>query len=541
MNKIIDNWRTYLFLESKKDQISFEDIRIHIANEIDMTLMRPTVNIGDPNDMMIDFDEEGNRFERPFGKEDSTFLLYLYRGFDEEGNLSNEENIQDVNSELNNRANNFLYQLDKEDMAVFIADFDKILDFVSGNKKDVEEESYQTMYMAKKAPGKFTTDSFARRNRAIYKDTYTYGGGVDFMFKKTKELKNINPQHLFLFKLENLLGRVKNKILNGETEIAKDNGDVQDIVELSKTVPTLNFKDWHANYREGVTNQQIQTEIDQIKPVYQQGSVVNYFTFKENELLRLLYNTHKQGKSSPIYSDKELMNQFFETVQVHMSSLLNDQEKQLQNKSYPTLLMRMSMMFDKDMIPRSFFDEDNYNFFMKLREYIKEYNQLDEYSFIFPLDPEEVPKEIRNQTTEKDVKDKRKLRDIKEILNDISTKISTNSEISLEQVQKLFDLAEEIPQNFKKELRNTFEEFDLTTDIIVDYLSKNSETSKEKEPVQQFEKKLDQLEDAVYSDKELTNELFADFIKSMENLKLNNKLKPYSERINKLFDYLEGK
>jgi len=138
MNRIMQNWKSFLFLESKKDQIDIENIRIHIANEIDMTLMRPTVNIGDPNDMMIDYDEEGNRFERPFGKEDSTFLLYLYRGFDEEGNLSNEENIQDVNSELNNRADNFIYQLDKEDMAVFIADFDKILDFVSGNKKHLE-------------------------------------------------------------------------------------------------------------------------------------------------------------------------------------------------------------------------------------------------------------------------------------------------------------------------------------------------------------------------------------------------------------------
>ena len=541
MKKIIENWNKYLLLESKKSEIDFEASRIHIANEIDMSLMRPTVNIGDPNDMMIDYDKDGNMYERPFGKEDSTFLLYLYRGFDEDGNLSNEENIKAVNSELNNRAENFLYQLDKEDMAVFIADFEKIIDFVSGNKKNEEEESYQTMYMAKKAPGKFTTDMFARRNRAVYKDTYTYGGGVDFMFKKTKELKNINPNHLFLFKIENLMGRIKNKILNGETEIAKNNRDVQDIVELSKTVPVLNFKDWHANYREGVTTKKIQNEIDQIKPVYQQGSVVNYFTFKENELLRLIYNTHKQGKSSPIYTDKKLMDQFFKTVQIHMSSLLSDQESQLENKNYPTLLIRMSMMFDRGMIPRTFFDNDNYNLFIKLKEYVANYNELDEYSFIFPLDPEKVPKDIRDQTNEKDVKDKKKIKEIEKILKDISQKINSNKKISLEQVQNLFDLSEKIPENFKKELRKAFEDANLTTDKIVNYLSDNAEVSKEEETTQEFEKKLDEFETMVYSDKDLSNELFADFIKSMENLKLNNKIKPYSERINKLFDYLEGK
>ena len=503
----MQNWKSFLFLESKKDQINIENIRIHIANEIDMTLMRPTVNIGDPNDMMIDYDEEGNRFERPFGKEDSTFLLYLYRGFDEEGNLSNEENIQDVNSELNNRADNFIYQLDKEDMAVFVADFDKILDFVSGNKKDIEEESYQTMYMAKKAPGKFTTDSFARRNRAIYKDTYTYGGGVDFMFKKTKELKNINPQHLFLFKLENLLGRVRNKILNGETEITKNDRDVQDIVELSKTVPTLSFKDWHANYREGVTTKQVQTEIDQIKPVYQQGSVVNYFTFQENELLRLLYNTHKQGKSSPIYSNKELMNQFFETVQVHMSSLLNDQEKQLENKGYPTLLMRMSMMFNKGMIPRNFFDDDNYNLFMKLKDYIADYNELDEYSFIFPLDPEKVPKEIRNQTTEKDVKDKNAIKKMKKAATDIVEKIKDNEKVSADEINKLIDMLEELLPRLKDKI----------------------------------EKSLSELEELVYNDKDVPKDKFANFIKLISDAPSDKEVKPFEIRINKLFDHLEGK
>tara|TARA_Y100001937_G_scaffold90591_1_gene122601 strand:+ start:2153 stop:3775 length:1623 start_codon:yes stop_codon:yes gene_type:complete len=540
MNRIMQNWKSFLFLESKKDQIDIENIRIHIANEIDMTLMRPTVNIGDPNDMMIDYDEEGNRFERPFGKEDSTFLLYLYRGFDEEGNLSNEENIQDVNSELNNRADNFIYQLDKEDMAVFIADFDKILDFVSGNKKDIEEESYQTMYMAKKAPGKFTTDSFARRNRAIYKDTYTYGGGVDFMFKKTKELKNINPQHLFLFKLENLLGRVKNKILNGETEITKNDRDVQDIVELSKTVPTLSFKDWHANYREGVDTKQIQTEIDQIKPVYQQNSVINYFTFKENELLRLLYNTHKQGKNSPIYNDQKLMNQFFDTVQIHMSSLLNDQEKQLENKNYPTLLMRMSMMFNKGMIPRNFFDDDNYNLFMKLKDYISDYNELDEYSFIFPLDPEKVPKEIRNQTTEKDVKDKNAIKKMKKAATDIVEKIKDNEKVSADEINKLFDMLEELLPRLKDKVSAVFKELETSPQKIAEYFA--ASTSKEGQSTgEKIEKSLLELEELVYNNKDVPKDKFANFIKLISDAPSDKEVKPFEIRINKLFDHLEGK
>tara|TARA_R100000805_G_C3567673_1_gene74618 strand:- start:131 stop:736 length:606 start_codon:yes stop_codon:yes gene_type:complete len=201
----------------------------------------------------------------------------------------------------------------------------------------------------------------------------------------------------------------------------------------------------------------------------------------------------------------------------------------------------MSMMFDRGMIPRTFFDNDNYNLFIKLKEYVANYNELDEYSFIFPLDPEKVPKDIRDQTNEKDVKDKKKIKEIEKILKDISQKINSNKKISLEQVQNLFDLSEKIPENFKKELRKAFEDANLTTDKIVNYLSDNAEVSKEEETTQEFEKKLDEFETMVYSDKDLSNELFADFIKSMENLKLNNKIKPYSERINKLFDYLEGK
>ena len=540
MNRIIENWKKFLFLESKKNKIDFQASRIHIANEIDMSLMRPTVNIGDPNDMMIDYDKEGNMYERPFGKEDSTFLLYLYRGFDEDGNLANNENIRSVNSELNERARNFLYTLDKEDMAVFLADFEKIIDFVSGNKKNEEEESYQTMYMAKKAPGKFTTDSFARRNRAVYKDTYTYGGGVDFMFKKTKELKNINPQHLFLFKIENLLGRVKNKILNGEAEEASNNQEVQNVIELSKTVPTLSFKDWHSNYREGVTTEKIQNEIDQLKPVYQQGSVVNYFTFKENELLRLLYNTHKQGKSSPIYNDKKLMNQFYQTVQVHMASLLSDQEKQLENKSYPVLLMRLSMMFDKGMIPRSFFDNDNYNLFIKLKEYIQDYNELDEYSFIFPLDPEKVPKEIRSQTNEKDAKDKTAINKMKQSAMNIVEKIKNNKKVSADEINSLFDMLDELLPRLKDKVSAVFKELETSPQKIAEYFAMS--TSKQGLSTQdKIEKSLSELEELVYNDKDVPKDMFANFIKLISDAPSDKEVKPFEIRINKLFDHLEGK
>jgi len=360
------------------------------------------------------------------------------------------------------------------------------------------------------------------------------------MFKKTKELKNINPQHLFLFKLENLLGRVKNKILNGETEITKNDRDVQDIVELSKTVPTLSFKDWHANYREGVDTKQIQTEIDQIKPVYQQNSVINYFTFKENELLRLLYNTHKQGKNSPIYNDQKLMNQFFDTVQIHMSSLLNDQEKQLENKNYPTLLMRMSMMFNKGMIPRNFFDDDNYNLFMKLKDYISDYNELDEYSFIFPLDPEKVPKEIRNQTTEKDVKDKNAIKKMKKAATDIVEKIKDNEKVSADEINKLFDMLEELLPRLKDKVSAVFKELETSPQKIAEYFA--ASTSKEGQSTgEKIEKSLLELEELVYNNKDVPKDKFANFIKLISDAPSDKEVKPFEIRINKLFDHLEGK
>jgi len=541
MNEIIQNWKKFLFLESNKNEIDVEEKRILIANEIDMSLMRPTVNIGDPNDMMVDYDEEGNRFERPFGKEDSTFLLYLYRGFDEKGNLSNEENIEDVNSELNNRAENFLYALDKQAIAVFLSDFDDIVDFMSNNKRTEEESSYQTMYMAKKAPGKFTNEMFAKRNRALYKDTYTYGGGIDFMFKKSPELKNIKPEHQFLFKLENLLGRVKGLIINKQTEVIKSDQDLLNVIELSKTIPQMTYKDWNANYREGVTTEKIQQELDEIKPVYQQDSITNYFTFKDNEILRLLYNTHKQGESSPIYKDDKLYQQFFDTVQAHISSLLTAEERQIQNRSYPSLLIRMSMMYDKKMIPKEFLSEENYNLFIKLKEMVSDYNELDEYSFIFPLDPDKVPKEIKDQTHEKDAQNRRKIKNIKNKLNDISNKINSKKTLTLKEVEELFDLCEDVSENFKKDLKKAFDDVGLTTNSIVNYLSTNLTTNNVENSTQEFEKKLDNLESIVYSNKEMSSDLFADFIKSMETLKTNNKLKPYEERINKLFDYLEGK
>mgnify|MGYP003325510932 CR=1 FL=1 len=82
---------------------------------------------------------------------------------------------------------------------------------------------------------------FGARRRSVYQDTRA---GKDFMLKRTPELKNIPPEHHFLFSMENLMGRVK-QALN---------------MKPDPDVPKLDGASYDANYRLGVTTEYVQKE-----------------------------------------------------------------------------------------------------------------------------------------------------------------------------------------------------------------------------------------------------------------------------------------
>ena len=197
-------------------------------------------------------------------------------------------------------------------------------------------------------------------------------------------------------------------------------------------------------------------------------------------------------------------------------------------------------MFNKGMIPRNFFDDDNYNLFMKLKDYISDYNELDEYSFIFPLDPEKVPKEIRNQTTEKDVKDKNAIKKMKKAATDIVEKIKDNEKVSADEINKLFDMLEELLPRLKDKVSAVFKELETSPQKIAEYFA--ASTSKEGQSTgEKIEKSLLELEELVYNNKDVPKDKFANFIKLISDAPSDKEVKPFEIRINKLFDHLEGK
>jgi len=60
--------------------------------------------------------------------------------------------------------------------------------------------------MLRASPGAFSDFSFARlKNDKVYKDTTAGSGMKDFMHKDSPELKNINPDHMYIFQLEHVI------------------------------------------------------------------------------------------------------------------------------------------------------------------------------------------------------------------------------------------------------------------------------------------------------------------------------------------------
>jgi len=187
-----------------------EEARISVAKLIDSVLQRPSNN-GKINKLL--------RAKTPgVTKKDANLLLYLYKGMDEMGNLLEEENVGAVEEELGIRAQNFLDSFETEDQfSVFLADAPSLIkSHLPMMRKKAQKDSHQSKYMLKTAPGSFSDFYFARMaNRAVFKDTTANSGMKDFMHKDSPELKNINPEHNYLFRLEYLIQIAYDMITDG--------------------------------------------------------------------------------------------------------------------------------------------------------------------------------------------------------------------------------------------------------------------------------------------------------------------------------------
>ena len=187
-----------------------EEARINIAKLIDSVLQRPS-NDSEINKML--------RAKTPgVTKKDANLLLYLYKGVDEEGNLLEEENVGAVEEELGIRAQNFLDSFETEDQfSVFLSDAPSLIrDHLPKMREVASGDSHQSKFMLKASPGAFSDFYFARlKNDRVYKDTTAGSGMKDFMHKDSPELKNINPEHNYLFRLEYLIQIAYDMITDG--------------------------------------------------------------------------------------------------------------------------------------------------------------------------------------------------------------------------------------------------------------------------------------------------------------------------------------
>lgn len=527
-----------LIEEDKKTSRLIQRIRIHLGTLMHDYIMSPTINMGDPNDFIYDVvDDKGTIEPRPYTKADTTLLLYLYKGVDKKGNLLNQEDVKSVNNEIETRVEYFLENLDDREKAVFLRDSEQIIQFLKDSRNPKKESKYETLYLAKRAPGGFAHFDFAKRHRAIYADTTTYGGAIDFMFKSTPELHNINPSHLFLFKLENVIGRIANKIRQeGYSE------------EFYEKIEPLSYKQFYANYNQGTTIFTIEKELSGIKPIYQQTSAIKYYIIQNNNLLRLFYEDYLLGNDSKIVKDPMVRDTFQQKIQKPFLSFLREQEKVVKKYEYPRLLLRLRMMHDRGMIPIDLIDDANKTKMFSLFEKIKGFDDLDEYTFIFPLNPEKVPQEIRSQTRQKDFLDRTTVDKIKSFLDRIKQYVDYDKSIPLQTVEKFLNTLESLNKEEQKQISLYLNELEITLDDIEELIdtteepesTKDAKTSPQSEKEEYLDFILNDIEDYISNNETPDQALTSDLLKTMDTM-TQKQLDPFMNRISAVIDFLEKK
>jgi hypothetical protein len=425
MKRIIENWNKFVINEISMKKLDIQQERISISKKIHNYLMQPTVNIGDKYDMKPVWDEEGNMTEVPMGKEDSTFLLYLYKGFDEFGKLSNEQNVGAVNSQIKNRVDIFIDQLTGEQQLIFKQDSDNIIEYIKQRRTYQEEENHLTKYIAKKAPGQFNNMRFAGRWRALYSDTNIHGGNPDFMFKTSPELKNIPPEHHFLFSIENLIGRAANSIT-----------DIQSVPNLLE-IPELTGREFFTNYIEGITVEQRNKEEDLFRPIYQRGSVDKFMTNLETESLRFFYQHYDDEFEERLRNEEGLEEEFSNFAKSNITDIIEYTSKIIK-KLRPENFLRLLYLIDNNYIPKKYYahvDKDIQEF-RKILDF-KNYYPMSHYEIIYPLNPEEVPQEEQIHPEDVAIKKQQKLQNFRRSIGYVAHLIKKNLEIRQEDLDKI--------------------------------------------------------------------------------------------------------
>ena len=450
-----------ILLESKTDPTSLEKVRIAIAIAIHEALLSPTVNIGDKQDKKYVFDANGNRTEVPMTKEDATFLLYLYKGISNKGKLGREENIDAVIGELQRRVIIFVESLSDVHRAVFLADRDKIIEYMQEARSPKKESNYETMYLAQSAPGGFSSFDFAKRQRAVFKDTTTYGGAIDFMFKRTPELKNINPEHYFLFKLENVIGRATAEVkAQGYSE------------QVYKQVTSLEYSEFVANYNLGTSTARIEHEKAQYEPIYQtRDSVQLYYFYQRNELLKFFYQKVTDDFKEKLNKDPDQKKSFIDAISEDVRYFLNNAKVSLKKGQFSSTLIRFKMMIDRGMI-----DKEYYSKHMKLLESLLKMNEelgypdtIDEHSFWFALDKKEVPEEVRNPPEKIAQINKEILSAFESSVRIISNHLQQGNKIPQETVDTMHARFEQLTDNQKQtEVLGILKKYKVTMSTIND-------------------------------------------------------------------------
>lgn len=166
MKKILTEWKRYL--NESLTPLELQNIRISIGKKIQKYVLTAT---------------------------DREALYYVYRG----GRKGRGEYIEEAKTELHQRVDNLIQNMEPIEQAVFVKDFKYMIPLVIRDS-DASNPTAHPTYKFKHGtspPGRFSTVAM--------------GGGLggDFMFKNSNELSNIKPMHSQFFEFPNVLGLIK--------------------------------------------------------------------------------------------------------------------------------------------------------------------------------------------------------------------------------------------------------------------------------------------------------------------------------------------
>lgn len=234
MKKILNEWRKYL-----KENIGtmpsseIEQHRIMISERIFDTLQKPS----------------RRRAEFP---QELPFLYYLYKGVspvkNSEGKIVkykilNQSNAGAVMNEIQKRVDMFLVALDPPEDKIFASDALMIGKYLHQNK-DKQVKGLSSAYGVS-SPGEFDTFIFGKARRSFFQP---FKKDIDFMLKKSPELRNIPESDRYLFEFDTMIAEILKKIKR----------------DPKQSIPPLTEDQFIANYLEGIqlkTWQKIQDDI----------------------------------------------------------------------------------------------------------------------------------------------------------------------------------------------------------------------------------------------------------------------------------------